>query len=514
MEVILVTGLVVSAGNRCLAQERRGVPSFDRAPTASESAVHDSKDQKASTVATSAGASARTTIINRRSKNTVAVGSGSNERPAVELPERGSRIPIRRIHQPGTEEILQVQALELNNNPTLKRARSAVLERESELSSPNGSKTGTQPAVPDPSDDELPRVSDASVSSASRGTRKSAVVTVSIRANVELDSRVIRLSDIATLTGTDAVLKNQLKQLDLEDGLTPGETVTILPPQIEFRMRLAGIDVDKVSIKGNGARVSTQPSVVVRSSDQVTGAAATSWRDGARQRSLDAVDVTDDTGPLEREIIRAAKAHVLDKLPWSPDDVEIHLAMPISSEIRLVESATGYVCHTELRTTGPLLGRVHLRVVANARQKPTFDVPVVLDVRHFDQVVMTTKSIDRGHVLTAADLYVDRRDVSELTEYCSSTKELLGNATKRSFRALLPIRVSDVETAVRGDNTPVIKRRDQVRMVARVGSLNVSATGEALQDGRMGETIRLRNVDSNTQVQGRVTGRGEVEILF
>src|SRR5262249_32228287 len=147
-------------------------------------------------------------------------------------------------------------------------------------------------------------------------------------------------------------------------------------------------------------------------------------------------------------------------------------------------------------------------------QKPTFDVPVILDVRHFDQVVLTTRSIDRGHILTSSDLYVDRRDVTELTEYCSSTKELIGSASKRAFRALLPVRITDVETAVRSDNAFVIKRRDQTRMVARVGSLNVSATGEALQDGRMGETIRLRNIDSNTIVQGKITGPGEVEISF
>src|SRR5436190_16405777 len=81
--------------------------------------------------------------------------------------------------------------------------------------------------------------------SAPAGKLSKDVVVVAVRSNVQLDSRVIRLVDVASVTGGEPTLRDQLKTLDLEDGLAPGETVTILPPQIEFRMRLAGIDVDK-----------------------------------------------------------------------------------------------------------------------------------------------------------------------------------------------------------------------------------------------------------------------------
>jgi len=59
-----------------------------------------------------------------------------------------------------------------------------------------------------------------------------------------------------------------------------------------------------------------------------------------------------------------------------------------------------------------------------------------------------------------------------------------------------------------------VKRREQVKMVARVGGVSIEAMGEALQDGRLGDTIRLRNIESNANIQGRVTRLGEVEISF
>lgn len=54
---------------------------------------------------------------------------------------------------------------------------------------------------------------------------------------------------------------------------------------------------------------------------------------------------------------------------------------------------------------------------------------------------------------------------------------------------------------------PLIKSRDLVRIVVVVGSAQISATGEAQQDGQLGEIIRVRNLESNRVVNGRVESR-------
>ena len=58
----------------------------------------------------------------------------------------------------------------------------------------------------------------------------------------------------------------------------------------------------------------------------------------------------------------------------------------------------------------------------------------------------------------------------------------------------------------------LVKARQRVSMVVRLGAMNLEATGEAMQDGRNGETIRVQNVASKKIVTGRVTGSGVVDV--
>jgi flagella basal body P-ring formation protein FlgA len=360
---------------------------------------------------------------------------------------------------------------------------------------------------------------ESAVHSADRSRDEKATIT--IRPNATVDGGVIRLAHVAQVTGGDAALREQLKQLDLEEGLSMGESIVILPPQIEFRLRIAGIDIDRVSLRGPGVRITGVAGASPREEELVTHVAATANattttipRGTRPRRASDLGTVSLQEGALENEILQAARNCVLAKLPWPADEIDMRLVQPMLAEVRRVESAAGYECVAELRTTGPAMGRVQVRVIAESAGKPAFDVPVLLDVRHFDEVVLTTKGLERGHVITAADVYLDRQDVTELADYCSTTSQLIGTTSKRSMRALLPLRFNDVEVAGRADGSILIKRRERVKMVARIGPLNVTVTGEALQEGRLGETIRLRNVDSNANVQGRVISPTEVEIAF
>jgi flagella basal body P-ring formation protein FlgA len=42
----------------------------------------------------------------------------------------------------------------------------------------------------------------------------------------------------------------------------------------------------------------------------------------------------------------------------------------------------------------------------------------------------------------------------------------------------------------------------------------VTVSGEAMQDGRMGDTIRVQNTESKSIVQGKIISAEEVEIAF
>ncbi len=58
----------------------------------------------------------------------------------------------------------------------------------------------------------------------------------------------------------------------------------------------------------------------------------------------------------------------------------------------------------------------------------------------------------------------------------------------------------------------LVRALQPVTMVVNTGGLRVSAVGEALQDGKVGQQIKVRNPDSKKVVTGTVVGANEVEV--
>ncbi len=59
---------------------------------------------------------------------------------------------------------------------------------------------------------------------------------------------------------------------------------------------------------------------------------------------------------------------------------------------------------------------------------------------------------------------------------------------------------------------PAVARGERVTMSARVGVVVASVSAEALQDGKVGETIRVRNLQNGRVQQARVSRPGHVDI--
>ena len=60
----------------------------------------------------------------------------------------------------------------------------------------------------------------------------------------------------------------------------------------------------------------------------------------------------------------------------------------------------------------------------------------------------------------------------------------------------------------------MIQRGDRVEILARRGSLVLTAVGEARQDGQGGETIRVMNSDSRREILCQVQAPGQVSVEF
>lgn len=91
--------------------------------------------------------------------------------------------------------------------------------------------------------------------------------------------------------------------------------------------------------------------------------------------------------------------------------------------------------------------------------------------------------------------------------YARSMDEVLGRISRRTLVAGRTIPV----TALR--ETFTVERGTSVRLVARMGSLTLSANGVPLADAMTGDVIRVRNTDSGVTVSGTVMADGTVEVM-
>ncbi len=88
--------------------------------------------------------------------------------------------------------------------------------------------------------------------------------------------------------------------------------------------------------------------------------------------------------------------------------------------------------------------------------------------------------------------------------FAFSRADLIGKVTRRT---LLPGRAIPLQGL---DNPRLIRNGSIVKMVYVDGGLQIETDGAALQDGAVGDVIRLRNVDSGIAVEGRVQADGTV----
>lgn len=120
------------------------------------------------------------------------------------------------------------------------------------------------------------------------------------------------------------------------------------------------------------------------------------------------------------------------------------------------------------------------------------------------KVAVAASDLMSGKILSPLDLLQQRHDITLIPDAFSDLGELEGMAARRSIRAGEVLR-ANMLTAPQ-----LIKRGDQVRIVAKREQIEVSMAGEALDNGARGAIIRVKN-SSGTLIRARVIDAATVE---
>jgi len=120
------------------------------------------------------------------------------------------------------------------------------------------------------------------------------------------------------------------------------------------------------------------------------------------------------------------------------------------------------------------------------------------------KVAVAATDLISGKVLSPLDLLWQRHDITLIPDAFFNVGELEGMAARRSIRSGEVMRQNMLVAP------QLVKRGDQVRIVARREQIEVSMSGEAMDNGVRGAVIRVKN-SSGTQIRARVIDVGTVE---
>lgn len=151
-----------------------------------------------------------------------------------------------------------------------------------------------------------------------------------------------------------------------------------------------------------------------------------------------------------------------------------------------------FATEAQLNKPSRSLGTLEL----SGRYDEIFSIPVV------------QSRIGSGDIIKQEDITWQKLPGNRLRhDTIRDAQKLIGSTPVRGLSPMRPVRETEVKTP------PLVLRQSLVQMQYQTRNLSIQALGTAMQDGAMGEKIKVRNDDSGTLVDAVVVDKGKVRIL-
>jgi len=302
---------------------------------------------------------------------------------------------------------------------------------------------------------------------------------ITLLPEVQIGDRMVRIGDVARIAGADPTTRSHVARLDLVKMDEDESTAHITRALVEARLLISGAAPRSVRVDGAEAT-------------QVTCFA---------------------TETAEQRALRAVRAAVAEQSLAPEEDVVVQLAQPLTADAMERITATSQdeleARFSDGETAG---GRERVALWTSDGRGARRETPIVVDIRFRERVPVATRALGARHTLAAGDLRFEPRALTRRGSGLTF-EQAIGKSLRRAVAAGDVIADRDLIAPVAAGEPVVIRPRDVVRVTVQKGTLMlVMPDAEAVQAGRHGEMIRVRNPKSGRIVLGRVTGPGEVEV--
>lgn len=205
-----------------------------------------------------------------------------------------------------------------------------------------------------------------------------------------------------------------------------------------------------------------------------------------------------------RELTEKARTFLEEKLQAVNLEKEIHFPR-IPSDITAPESEISL--EVIQKKFGRLKGSFLVNIGVYTDGKLYRNVPVSVKVRTFEPVVTALRRISQGELITKDNVQLSFEETTGYNyDLVSNIALVAGKRTKLSISEGKPVLLKNIE------DPPLVKKGDQVTIEVTRGGISISCSGTAVEEGRLGELIRVRRDDSNIEYRAKVKSASSVVI--
>jgi flagella basal body P-ring formation protein FlgA len=299
-------------------------------------------------------------------------------------------------------------------------------------------------------------------------------VVVTIAEQAKVDGTTITLGDLAQITGSDAEKIQNLRQLNMGVAPLPGSSFVLTKEVITMRLEAAaGADFGAITwnIPANVA--------VIGKSQSISGQTLVN-------KAITAIRSQVGSSVSSEDLVITSVGRVQD------------VVAPLGNLV--INTSLPYGIRYNTPTT--------VMVAINVNERVFSKVGLKFDVKLYRQVAVAARDVNAHEIFTDDSLRYERMDTGQLPAgFVTNKNKILGLMARRQITPGMVVTDSMV-------NKPVfVKRGNLITLLAHIGSMEVTSSGQAMQDGTEGQLIRVLNVNSNKAVFGRVINESTVQVL-
>jgi flagella basal body P-ring formation protein FlgA len=177
--------------------------------------------------------------------------------------------------------------------------------------------------------------------------------------------------------------------------------------------------------------------------------------------------------------------------------------LPLDSQLKLPECTEALEAFTA--TDSIKAGRISIGVRCNAEKKWSISTSAIIKI--YETVIVLSRPVERGELITRQHLAVEKRDVSKLRGDFITQAEQVEN--KQAARYLPAGAILGLKSVT---EPRVIKRGDKVVISTTQPAFAIRMNGAAMMDGSKGQRIRVKNENSGRIISATVIEAGLVAV--